>query len=165
MDACKARDALDGTLFRGQPLRIQCTRTTTRVLVRGLPKAPPHDDKAWESHLKDAFPRAVHIERDGFWGGGDDYAVLFKRLSDAEDAVAEQCVVQGHVLSYDFGNDRQARTQRNNVSNNQDGERRRTPKPISQPEPKPWSFSCSVQITGTGSLAKQLPTVGESRAR
>jgi hypothetical protein len=116
-DASRARNALQNVQFRGIPLRIEFARPTTRVLVRGLPRGTP------VSVLRSAFPSALNVEHDNTWRGGDDFALVFERVRDAEAVVARGTAsstssatavpmkVDGHEVSFDFGNDGVSRRQ------------------------------------------------------
>ena len=92
-EAIAARKALDDTRFNGERLKINFTRPTRRVLARGLPSI----DEA-----RKIFPTATRIERDS----GNDFAVVFETVRDAEQAVA------GRDLNIDFGNDTRGRERR-----------------------------------------------------
>jgi hypothetical protein len=95
--ATKARNALQRAQFRGIPLRIEFARPTTRVLVRGLPRDAPI------SSVRNAFPTAATVELDNTWRGGDDFALVFERLRDAEAVVARGATIDGRELSFDYG--------------------------------------------------------------
>jgi hypothetical protein len=67
--------------------------------------------------VRNAFPSALNVEHDNTWHGGDDFALVFERVRDAEAVVARGTAsstsfatavpvkVDGHEVSFDFGND------------------------------------------------------------
>jgi RNA recognition motif-containing protein len=98
-EAVQAKEALDKTKLNGMTLGIFFTKPTHRVLVRGLPNNVSFTD------VKREFRGVGHVENDG----GNDVAITFDTINDAQAAVASgsggKRACHDHVLSFDFGNE------------------------------------------------------------
>ena len=95
-EAKKAKEELDKTRFnKDMTLKIFFSNPSRRVVVRGLPVGVSFKD------LERDFEGATHVEKDI----GNDVAVTFETISDAQAVVKAGKVYQGRTLSFDFVNE------------------------------------------------------------